>query len=451
MSEFSKSYRMNVREDISGNRYGKIKVIERADDVVHNNGDRYPAYYCECDCGSNCIKTAKYLKRCPNPCCDKCANIKKSESLHKNNTFIIKENYCEVLCDNSSQTIKIDLEDKDKVSQHCWYIHQSDRCDTLYYAFGRDRTERNHLKLHRFILGCDDNSFVVDHLNHDGLDNRKENLSVCFENENLWNKGKVKGGIPQRNITYCKNKNKYVVSFKRYCEWVYHKYCDTIEEAIRIRDEVEKIINEAYTTTQTICIDIDNIICNTTECVLNKINKICNTSYTISDVKEYSIESLLPEQQKHIVSDIFEDKSMWKNVEVIPYAIEVIRNLHMRGYKILFATATTSTNFNPKIRFLKRTFPFLDCENITICVKNKQILQCDYLIDDSPTQLLNGNYKGIALKYPWNENIDGFEKCDNWWDIYKIILTDHQQIHNAKFIKEYIKEHLKINETIKGE
>ena len=442
----SKPERMKVRKDISGKKYGSLTVIQRADDIIYKDNKSYPAYLCKCDCGNECTKAATYLKGGCNPCCDECANKKIAQSLYKDNIFIPKGDYCEVLCNNSDQVIKIDSEDEYKVSQHCWYIHQSEKCETLYYAYGRDKLKRNHLKMHKFILECDDDELVIDHINHNGLDNRKENLKVCFVNENTWNQ-QNKGSIPYKNITFNKRRNKYSVSFKRYKRCVYHTYCNTLDEAVNIRNKIEQLIDEAYLATQTICIDIDNIICNTTECVLEKINEMCNTSHIISDVKEYSIESLLPDNQKHIVSEIFEDKNMWKNIKVIPHAVEAIRNLYLRGYKILFATATTSTNFNPKIRFLKRTFPFLNCEDITICVKNKQILQCDYLIDDSPDQLLGGSYKGIALRYPWNENIDGFEKCNNWWEIYKIILTDHQQIHNAEFIKEYIQKHLKRDEN----
>lgn len=434
----SKPERMKVRKDISGNKYGSLTVIQRADDIIYKDNKSYPAYLCKCECGNECIKAATYLKGSNNPCCDECVSKKQTVSRYRDNIFIHKEDCCEILCSNSDQTIKIDTEDEERVSKHCWYVHKSDKCDTLYYAYGKDRIKRNHLKMHKYILECDDDELVIDHINHNGLDNRKENLKVCFTNENSWNQI-PKGNIPYKNITFNKRKNKFVVSFKRYGECIYSTYCNTLDEAVNIRNKVEQLANEAYIATQTICIDIDNVICNTTECVLNKINEMCDTSYAMSDIKEYSIEAILPDDQKHIVSEIFEDKTMWKNVKAIPHAVEVIRNLYLRGYKILFATATTSTNFNPKIRFLKRIFSFLNCEDITICVKNKQILQCDYLIDDSPSQLLNGSYKGIALKYPWNENVEGFEKCNNWWEIYKIIVKDHQQIHNAQYIKDYIK------------
>lgn len=438
----SQSDKMKVRKDIIGEKYGRLTVIERANDIVYGNGDRYPAYRCKCDCGNECVKAATYIKGFKDVCCTECSNKKISNSLYDENEFCPKDDYYEVKCNNSDLVFLIDAEDKDKVAQHCWYIHKSDRTDNLFYVYGRHRTSREHLKLHRYILDCYDDELVIDHENHNGLDNRKANLNICFVNENAWNKSEVRGNIPYQNITFDKNRNQYVVVFRRYGKVVFNRYVSNLEEAIKISKKVRMLVDEAYKTNQTICIDVDNIICNTTQCVLNKINSLLDTKYSISDVTEYSIESILPDENKHIVNQIFEDKTMWKNLALIPHSVDAIRNLHKRGYKILFATATTSTNFNPKIRFLKRNFPFINCETDTICVKNKQILKCDYLIDDSPEQLLNGEYKGIALKYPWNENIDGYEKCDTWWDILKIIISDHQQIHNAEYIKNYIKNSL---------
>lgn len=43
------------------------------------------------------------------------------------------------------------------------------------------------ISLSRFIMGVTNPKLVVDHINHDTLDNRKENLRVCTHRQNMQN------------------------------------------------------------------------------------------------------------------------------------------------------------------------------------------------------------------------------------------------------------------------
>lgn len=47
-----------------------------------------------------------------------------------------------------------------------------------------------YIYMHRLILGLTDPKIVVDHRNHDGLDNRRENIKPCTQAENLQNRKK---------------------------------------------------------------------------------------------------------------------------------------------------------------------------------------------------------------------------------------------------------------------
>lgn len=63
------------------------------------------------------------------------------------------------------------------------------RCKNINYA-GRTENKRVVL-MHRVIMRPHD-GFVVDHINSDGLDNRRSNLRVCSCSENIRNRRKIK-------------------------------------------------------------------------------------------------------------------------------------------------------------------------------------------------------------------------------------------------------------------
>ena len=67
----------------------------------------------------------------------------------------------------------------------------------------------NGLLLHRFIIDCPQDK-VADHINHDTLDNRRENLRQCTRAENCRNSVKPKHNTSGfKGVTWDKEKNKW--------------------------------------------------------------------------------------------------------------------------------------------------------------------------------------------------------------------------------------------------
>lgn len=85
----------------------------------------------------------------------------------------------------------IDAEDLELVSQHKWCARQG---GNTYYALGKHDGKK--VLLHRFLVNALD-GIHVDHINHDGLDNRRGNLRLCTRSENLRNSQKHKGCISE--------------------------------------------------------------------------------------------------------------------------------------------------------------------------------------------------------------------------------------------------------------
>jgi len=61
--------------------------------------------------------------------------------------------------------------------------------------------------MHRFIIGVEDSKVHVDHINHDTLDNRKSNLRLCTNAENIRNQKIRKGGSSKYKGVYKFSRN----------------------------------------------------------------------------------------------------------------------------------------------------------------------------------------------------------------------------------------------------
>lgn len=61
---------------------------------------------------------------------------------------------------------------------------------------GTDYAKRGSLRMHRLVAGLDMDGFsspgIVDHINGNGLDNRRSNLRICTHAQNLMNRGASK-------------------------------------------------------------------------------------------------------------------------------------------------------------------------------------------------------------------------------------------------------------------
>ena len=83
----------------------------------------------------------------------------------------------------------VDDEDYERVNQFKWHIKNSSRNPKNQYA-ERSFVENGKYKaqfMHRLILGNIPESMIIDHKNHIGYDNRKENLRTCTHVENQRN------------------------------------------------------------------------------------------------------------------------------------------------------------------------------------------------------------------------------------------------------------------------
>ncbi len=129
----------------------------------------------------------------------------------------------------------IDDEDASIMDNYTWYIDGRGYVTTTCSREEQRRTGVLRRKLHRLIMNVP-KVLEVDHVNHDLLDNRKQNLRICTKQQNLLNKRKTWGSSRYKGVSwYARDKNwlsKITFSYKQY----YLGYYDTEEEAAKAYD-----------------------------------------------------------------------------------------------------------------------------------------------------------------------------------------------------------------------
>lgn len=101
----------------------------------------------------------------------------------------------------SGEEVIVDDEDYDLVSRYKWARKTDGRHQKLLYAqaheYHQDK-QRTNLFMHRLVMGVSDPRLKVDHINHNGLDNRKANLRIANPTENQGNRRKTSAHTASR-------------------------------------------------------------------------------------------------------------------------------------------------------------------------------------------------------------------------------------------------------------
>lgn len=141
----------------------------------------------------------------------------------------------------------IDIEDWDKVSRHTWCAFKGKATTYAATNIRREGERRGYrcVRLHQLIMDAQSGQFI-DHINGDGLDNRKCNLRFCSKSQNSANRGK-KPSCASRfiGVTHNRATGKWAASvvINRHRKGLGH-YA-TEEEAAKVRDRaVKKLFGE---------------------------------------------------------------------------------------------------------------------------------------------------------------------------------------------------------------
>lgn len=139
----------------------------------------------------------------------------------------------------------IDLEDIEKVKYHKWRFSHS-HVVTGLPAKGTQR------ELSWVILDLDNRDeknkdIVVDHIDGNPCNNKKSNLRICSQNENVLNKSFMSNNSSGFiGVSYRKDKDRYDPEIRLHEKRCHLGYTKTLEEAVYKRYYAEKLLFKEY-------------------------------------------------------------------------------------------------------------------------------------------------------------------------------------------------------------
>lgn len=238
--------------DLVGQIFGRLTVLQRVDNYIDKKGGQRSAWECECECGNHVIITGDKLKNGNTKSCGCLQKEKAAKTLketHKKIDYCIvnaskrKQNkydlsgdfgvgYTSNTNDDGINYFYFDLEDYDKIKDYCWSFANN-------YVVANSLNKKCNIRMHRLIMGVSDDK-VVDHKKHNPYDNRKKNLRVVTQAQNVRNIKKNRDIENKKYVGVQQREKKYRAQINFNNNRYYLGTFDTFEEAVQARLQAEE-------------------------------------------------------------------------------------------------------------------------------------------------------------------------------------------------------------------
>lgn len=183
---------VNIKKDLTGMVFGRLKVLNRVDDYINPNGSRNARWLCECSCEDHNLVIVRgthlTTKSHPTRSCGclarenayKTGKASKKEPIWLPDIFYDEHGEYRIgITHNTGNQFYVDVNDFDIVKDFCWTesvtktgLHRpvtwiDGKCIPIFH-----------------LLGCKD----WDHADRNEMNNRRSNLRPCTTVENRRNK-----------------------------------------------------------------------------------------------------------------------------------------------------------------------------------------------------------------------------------------------------------------------
>ena len=224
-------------KDITGQRFGKLVVIERAGYKMRS-GYKAVVWLCKCDCG-NFVEVVGINLR--SGCTRSCGCIHKEQLVNRNKKMV-KENVWDITSKeygigytSKNEEFYFDKENFNKIKDYYWMINSN----------GYVVTSNNKKHMHRLIMGVDREDWTkiqIDHVHGENTrnDNRKVNLRFVNSSQNGMNKPMYSNNTSGcTGVYWNKSRNRWIVIIQVNKKSKYIGMYKNFEDAKRARKDAE--------------------------------------------------------------------------------------------------------------------------------------------------------------------------------------------------------------------
>lgn len=222
-------------KNLIGEKFDKLTVVKLIY-KYNNKNNKYELHWlCKCDCGNEVVVSNNNLISGNTKSCGCLQREKVKLTGYKNkryNTYNISGSF------GIGYTLKgeefwFDLEDYDKIKNYCWYKNNQG------YLISFDYNSNKKIRLHRLIMNPTSDQ-IIDHINHNTIDNRKSNLRIVTYSQNLMNKSLVSSNTSGiTGVSWYEKRNKWKSYITINKKQKFLGYFDNFEDAVRTRKEAE--------------------------------------------------------------------------------------------------------------------------------------------------------------------------------------------------------------------
>lgn len=154
-----------------------------------------------------------------------------------------------------------------------------------------------------------------------------------------------------------------------------------------------------------IAIDFDSVLNNLLDEWIRYLNQCYHIGKTIEDIKYWDMTKNYPELTEMEIYSPLQDPLFWDTIELLPNVIKTLKEMKAEGYRIVIVTDSDYRILKFKWdRCLLKLLEGIITPKDIIVTSQKDLIKCDYIIDDYENNLKNSSGIRLLISYPYNLN-----------------------------------------------